>query len=426
MTCALEYLMAAKRCEIADLQRLALTGALVNAVGRLVHGLQRERGLSNLFLASGGARWRGDWLQQVQASDELEQELRRTFEPLHQDAARLVQGARLFSRIASVLQGLDALPALRHRVGEQDLSPAQATEALIRMVAALLAVVFEAADGAGEPNISRHLVAQFHFMQGKEFAGQERATGSALFAAGRATTGAQQRLLHLIDSQERCLQVFQHFASPALEEAWQVMLAPYTVAQLERLRRVLCTTADAGALDAHCSQLWFDTCTERMDAMRSVEDQLAQTLLLLCQAQCDAATDELDALEQRVAASASKSTPVAQGDWSFFDTATRSPVVPVSAAAEPGLGLKLERSMAELVQEQAQRLQAMADELHGVRASLNERKQVERAKGVLMAHRAMNEEQAHKTLRQMAMNQNRRLVDVADNVLAMADMLPAR
>ena len=41
-------------------------------------------------------------------------------------------------------------------------------------------------------------------------------------------------------------------------------------------------------------------------------------------------------------------------------------------------------------------------------------------------HRHLSEDQAHKTMRQMAMNQNKRLIDVAEAVLAMADVLPVR
>ena len=80
----------------------------------------------------------------------------------------------------------------------------------------------------------------------------------------------------------------------------------------------------------------------------------------------------------------------------------------------------------ELVQDQSQRLQAMRDELESVRSTLNERKLVERAKGLLMAHRQLSEGDAHKLLRQTAMNQNRRLVEVAEAVLATADLLPPR
>jgi AmiR/NasT family two-component response regulator len=67
----------------------------------------------------------------------------------------------------------------------------------------------------------------------------------------------------------------------------------------------------------------------------------------------------------------------------------------------------------------------MGDELDAVRASLNERKVVERAKGLLMAHRQMSEGEAYKALRRMAMNQNRRLVEVAEAVLSLAEVLPA-
>jgi len=91
-----------------------------------------------------------------------------------------------------------------------------------------------------------------------------------------------------------------------------------------------------------------------------------------------------------------------------------------------GLGPQMERSILELVQDQARRLQSMGDELDTVRASLTERKTIERAKGLLMAHRQLNEDEAHKTMRQMAMNQNKRLVEVADAVLAMAEVLPQR
>ena len=56
--------------------------------------------------------------------------------------------------------------------------------------------------------------------------------------------------------------------------------------------------------------------------------------------------------------------------------------------------------------------------------TLDELALVERAKGLLMAHRRLSEEEAHKMLRQTAMNQKRRLVDVAESMLAMADYLP--
>ena len=330
-------------------------------------------------------------------------------------------GARLFSRIAYVLHGLDALPALRERIDTQAWTARDTTEAFVRLIAGLLAVVFEAADSASDPAISRQLVALFNFMQGKEFAGQERAAGSALFASGRADSAGQQRLLHLIDSQERCLQVFKEFASDELATLWATADQDTVAAraELERMRRVLCTAADGSPLDANQSQPWFDCCSLRMDRMKTVEDRLADSLQRLCEHKTQAALTELLAFEGI--------HPVAvQPDdaLSFFHDPVPDHVSGTSPAQ--AYGVQLDRSILDLVQDQARRLQAVSDELDTVRASLNERKLVERAKGLLMAHRNLSEAEAHKTLRQMAMNQNRRLVDVAEAVLAMADVLPDR
>lgn len=416
MKSAFHFLIAAKRCEIAGLRQLALTSALVNATGRLVHALQRERGLSNLYLASQGTRWATERMEQVTLCEALQAEVLTCFDSLDTVSERAGNGARLFSRIAYVLQGFSALPGLRERVATQAWSAGRTTAAYIRLVNGLLAVVFEAADSAWDPDISRRLVALFNFMQGKEFAGQERAAGSALFAAGRADTDGQQRLLHLIESQERCLQVFTDFASEPLQQAWQAAQRPEVMAGLERLRRILGTAGTA--LDASLSQTWFDSCTARIDAMKTVEDGLAAELLALCQQRLDAAALDLANVERLQRSVVQQ--PAGQAD--FFAEGSDGQPLPMGQ----GYSSQVERSILELVQDQARRLQAMGDELDTVRASLNERKLIERAKGLLMAHRHLSEEAAHKTMRQMAMNQNRRLIEVAEAVLSMAEVLPDR
>lgn len=417
----LNFLIAAKRCEIDALRQLALTSALVNVTGRLVHGLQRERGLSNLFLGSQGPRFAESRRQQIAECQATESELRRCFDSLDTQAAHLGHGARLFSRIAYVLHGLDALPALRERVDIQAWTARETTEAYVRLVAGLLTVVFEAADSASDPAISRQLVALFNFMQGKEFAGQERAAGAALYAGGRADSAEQQRLLHLIDSQERCLQVFKEFASDELATLWATADLDTVAAraELERMRRVLCTAADGSPLDANQSLPWFECCSLRMDRMKTVEDRLVHSLQRLCEYKTQAALDELQAFEGINPATTQPVDPL-----SFF----HNPVPDHVAGPGPaqGYGQRLDRSILDLVQDQSRRLQAISDELDTVRASLNERKLVERAKGLLMAHRNLSEAEAHKTLRQMAMNQNRRLIDVAEAVLSMAEVLPER
>lgn len=416
MKSGLSFLIAARRCEIDELDQLARTSELVGVIGRLVHALQRERGMSNIFLATRGSRFAAQRGPQIAECLVLEHEVRAGFDQLATDDHRRAgagNGARLFSRIAFVLPGLDALPGLRRRIDALELKPAQAVAAFAKLIAGLLSVVFEAADGAADPEISRLLVAMFNFMQGKEFAGQERAFGAAALATGVSDEAQRLQWQHFIESQERCFQVFTDFSGEAVLALWRDCQPDGMLAELERMRRRGAASAPA---DPALSQAWFDCCTRRIDAMKTVENRLAADLRALCERKTAQARSEL--LDYQALLETLVDTLAPQATAMFFDDAN------AQAAAPAQFGRHLERSVLDMVQEQSHRLQAMSDELETVRASLNERKIVERAKGLLMAHRRLSEEEAHKMLRQTAMNQKRRLVDVAESMLAMADYLP--
>lgn len=423
MKSGLNFLVAALRCEIDGLEQLDRTSQLVGTISRLVHALQRERGISNVLLASQGQRFAAQREEQIAECVRMEEAARLGFEELELETTRVGTSARLFSRIAWVLPGLDALPELRRRIGALEIDAAESTAAFIKLIAGLLAVVFEAADGATDPEVSRVLVALFNFMQGKEFAGQERACGAAAFASGINERTRQQQWLHLIDSQERCFQVFTEFAGQAVVDAWHGSLPTAQIAELERLRRIACAAPAGVVLDTDLSQTWFDCCTRRIDAMRSIEERLAGNLREVCHEKTACARKDLEAHEALLA---KVSDATLEASAAFFERgATSDATVQAQALAGPApYGRQLERSILDMVQEQSHRLQAMSDELQTVRSALNERKLVERAKGLLMAHRRISEQEAHKMLRQTAMNQNRRLIDVAESVLAMAEYLP--
>ncbi|TWO68617.1 ANTAR domain-containing protein [Caenimonas sedimenti] len=406
MKSGLSFLLAAQQCEIRELEQLAATSELVSLLARFTHAVQRERGITNLYLASEGVRFADQRLQQAAECAAIEAQVRERFDGLDTEGHSVRNGARLFSRVAGVLHSLDGLAGVRRSIAAQSVTPKEATTAMVRVISGLLGVVFEAADSATDPEISRSLVALFNFMQGKEFAGQERAFGCAIFAAGRPDAGGVQQWQHLIDSQQACFQVFADFADFQVLEADRASVDLRGLAELERLRRIGFTQADGGRSDGGLAQVWYDCCTRRIDTMRRVEEIQAEYLRALCETKIAQARTELR--DQRAMLEALAAQP------------------PAVAGEAPMYGPQLERSILGMVQDQARRLQAMSDELDTVRASLNERKVVERAKGLLMAAQHLTEAEAYKALRQMAMNQNRRVVDVAENVLAMADVLPSR
>lgn len=95
----------------------------------------------------------------------------------------------------------------------------------------------------------------------------------------------------------------------------------------------------------------------------------------------------------------------------------------VSPYAVDGLSATLVRSIVDNTVGHFDRHRAVSEALEKSRATLNDRKLIERAKGLLMTHRDLSEDEAYKTLRKMAMDQNKRLADVAEAVLNLADLL---
>lgn len=420
MKTARDFLLAARRCEIRDLEKLAQSCALVLAVGELVHGLQRERGSSQIFLVSGGQRFGPELEACIRDSLASEARLLAWADGLEADGD-FTGGMRLLTRVAIVVEGLEGLPGLRETLRARRCSGTDAMQQYTQRISALLALIFEVADVAADPEVSRQLVALFNLIQGKEFAGQERAAGAGALAAGRCGEQGAQRLLHLQEQQELCLQRFEAFCAADILPRWRALQARMPLAELERLRRTLATATEN--FDPALTDLWFELCSRRLDQIHLVEAHLAEQLKQTCERRIATSRAELE--RQQAMPIAPPATPPAP-------LAVLLAGGECADAGEDGLllgaslGPQVTRSMMDYMQAQSARLQTLGDELAAVRATLTERKLVERAKGLLMEHQGLDEGAAYRLLRQTAMNQNRRIADVAQTVLSMAELLPPR
>lgn len=66
---------------------------------------------------------------------------------------------------------------------------------------------------------------------------------------------------------------------------------------------------------------------------------------------------------------------------------------------------------------------ALRQQLAQARSELSSRKLVDRAKGILMRARGIDEEQAYRQLRRLAMDRGEKLVQVAERVIAADELL---
>jgi response regulator NasT len=130
-----------------------------------------------------------------------------------------------------------------------------------------------------------------------------------------------------------------------------------------------------------------------------------------------------DVLEQMFQVSRIVKRPVAM----FVDQADSASI---QASVDAGVsayivdGLKKERikSILDLCISRFNAFSRLQSELEQTKSALEERKVIDRAKGILMKAKKLSEEQAYALLRKTAMNENRKIADVAQAVITAAEL----
>jgi response regulator NasT len=95
----------------------------------------------------------------------------------------------------------------------------------------------------------------------------------------------------------------------------------------------------------------------------------------------------------------------------------------VSAYVVDGLSVERVRPIVEVALARFEQWQSLRRELDQAQANLAERKLIERAKGIVMKQRGCSEDEAYRALRKMAMDRGKRLVSVAETLVAAEDLL---
>jgi len=107
------------------------------------------------------------------------------------------------------------------------------------------------------------------------------------------------------------------------------------------------------------------------------------------------------------------------------DKATTEAAIDAGVSAYIVDGLKKERirSILEMTISRFRAFDRLRSELEETKTALKERKLIEKAKGILMKSRGLDEEQAYALLRQTAMGQGKRIADVAEGLISTFDLL---
>ncbi len=138
----------------------------------------------------------------------------------------------------------------------------------------------------------------------------------------------------------------------------------------------------------------------------------------------DAESDARDSLEHVVMATRDARRPIVLFTNDEDTTHVKDAVAAgVSAYIVDGLAPERIRPILDVAMARFQHEQALRTQLAEARSELADRKVIDRAKGLLMQRQGLTEPQAYDKLRRTAMDKGLKVVDVAQRILDVADLL---
>ena len=183
------------------------------------------------------------------------------------------------------------------------------------------------------------------------------------------------------------------------------------------LQRSLAPLGELVALDRHST----DHCGDFSDlaGLAATVRALRPDVIVI-----DTESPTRDVLEHLVIVSQSSPRPIVMFSTDSGGEAIRGAVrAGVSAYVVDGLDAARVNTIIEVACARFEQFQNLKAELAEANLKLSDRKLVERAKGLLMQSRGLSEDEAYHALRKLAMAKKQRLGDVAQQVIAAADLL---
>jgi len=138
----------------------------------------------------------------------------------------------------------------------------------------------------------------------------------------------------------------------------------------------------------------------------------------------DLENPDRDVLDEMFQVSRTVPRPVAM----FVDQSDRSSIeaamdAGVSAYVVDGLRKERVKTILDMAISRFNAYRRLKDELERTKQALEDRKLIERAKGILMKSKGLSEEAAHALLRTTAMGESRRVAEVAQSLITAAKLL---
>ncbi|MEM8838869.1 MAG: nitrate- and nitrite sensing domain-containing protein [Pseudomonadota bacterium] len=244
-------------------------------ISGLVHELQRERGRSAGFLASKGVKFHKELTDRRIATDKAIEAFRNS---VREPTGRFAIDAYKIPYDAAI-DSLKKLQAMRSRVDRVDLTPKEMAQFYTPMIRSMIAMIESISKIINDGDTLRNAFGYVALIEGKERAGVERAIGATGLNAGAFEEATYQSFIGLAAKQDTYFTIFHQYSTPEERAFFAETISGQVQANVESYRGDIRKSAFGGDLDGLEAGEWFKFSTERIDALKLVEDHIADSIV---------------------------------------------------------------------------------------------------------------------------------------------------
>lgn len=267
-------LIREKRNIVNEMISLQANVELSASVSRLVHELQKERGMTAGFLGSKGTDFADTIMDQRKTTDSRLTDLKQTISSTEFDQA----SQNIASTLQKGMKHLDQLAEIRNSVSNLTIQPKDAIGYYTVTNASLLSVVDSVTKSSTAPEIKTLAMAYSSFLLSKERAGIERAVLANTFAQNKFGPGMLHKFISLVSEQNIMMSRFHAFASNTAMTLYEETMKGPFIDSTEAMRATALQHAEKGDFNISSPE-WFQMQTGKINLLKKVEDGLADELI---------------------------------------------------------------------------------------------------------------------------------------------------
>ncbi|MBX2837243.1 MAG: nitrate- and nitrite sensing domain-containing protein [Gammaproteobacteria bacterium] len=260
--------LSAQREQSLNFIELAELGVVSS---RLIHELQKERGMTAGFLTSKGAKFADSLVAQRKLTDERLKELKSYLSTFERDKF----GSSLNSILDFGASELAKMPDMRAKIDAQGLAVGAAIGYYTGINRSYINLIGQLPKLSSVGALSNAGSAYVSFIQSKERAGIERAVLASAFSKNELSDDMSTRFQKLVSEQDTYMSVFLSLATEQQREYYVATLSGASVAETKRMRELAFQKSQGFNIDA---AEWFRVQTDKINLLKNIEDTLSTDL----------------------------------------------------------------------------------------------------------------------------------------------------